>query len=284
MKTNGSFVLRRGLPLLFLVMLCTWPQPAAADGEGPPLLTDPIYEVSGTFQDSGLKFPGRDDRLMLSGVRITERNGIFGGGILGTLLWLPILLSGSQAYDYEGTTHHPGYKIDWYRKKSAEERARERAEAEDFLTTLYRADYQIDFDVYFPTPGVTNARGFSLALFPFTIGERHLVEFGLKFSYIKDRVEDVGYRYFFYGAPVRLIFSFFESMLHVHLQVDLGVGGDPEYDEDDEGEKFYTIVPVSLGFTFSPLERLFIRANATLHTFGYSQMGFGYSVELGARF
>jgi hypothetical protein len=223
---------------------------------------------------------------MLSGVRITERNGIFGGGILSTLLWLPILLSGSQAYEYEGTTYHPGYKIDWYRKKSAEERARERAEAEDFLNTLYRADYQVDFDVYFPMPGVTNARGFSLTLFPFNTGERHLVEFGLKLSYIKDRVEDVNYRYLFYGAPVRLILAFFESMLHIHLQVDLGIGADPEYDKDHdaEEEEYLTIVPVSLGFTFSPIERLFIRANATLHTFGYSQMGFGYSVELGARF
>jgi hypothetical protein len=160
---------RAGLPAALLLALLLAPAPARAQGF---LLRDTLYEVSpmymgGYFFGHGKGTPDPALPMMLSGIRIHERNGIGGKLVAGTIVALALAM-GSSNKEYMGSTYGRGYRIDYYRMKTpAELEAERRARAAAIDATL-KNDYQMDLQIYFPIPGLTTARGFSWSLYPWS--------------------------------------------------------------------------------------------------------------------
>jgi len=270
---------RHVLSIITVAALVATTLPAHADL---PLLRDNYYEVGPTYQLGGFAFGGRD--LGATGIRIYERNGFFGKAIWTIAIAAAMALGQSDSV-YLGSEYGPGYRIDYYRAKTADELAADEAARDAAVEGAASNEYQTDLQIFVPQEGLGQAKGYIFSTYPFSwnLGESMTIDLGFVFAGVTGPCgpgKNGGRGTCHYeniGMPLRVSFDLWDIAL-LDFQVDvnfLGLFG-------DEDPNMSYAHPVRAGLTFHPWQRLFVRGGVTVPSFDFDELGL--QLEAGIRF
>ncbi len=267
---------------------------SASAQHGPLHINERYYEIGPVFFEGGVGFPGdAGDPMRASGIRVYERNGL-GGKIVATAIVATMLAMGRSDKEYLGSSYGYGYRVDYYRQKSASEMAAEDAARAAAVDATAKSEYQMDLQVFFPNGDAeSTATGWSWTLMFATIvsdDKTSVFEIGMLWARIKDQgfvpfsdevmnvdgVDSERRLYHNFGTPLRYVhhvkpFGWFD------IQWDLNWLA---LAEDESGLSHNS--PIRTSFTLNPLQgRFYLRGGAVFK--GFTAEDLGYQVELGFR-
>lgn len=247
-----------------------------------PILRDNYYEVGPAYSLGGYAFPLAHSDLGATGIRIYERNGYFGKA-LWTIMVAAAMAMGQSDTVYLGSEYGPGYRVDYYREKTYEERAADEQAREEAIDATSANEYQTDLQIFWPQEGLSKAKGFILSSYPFSwaLGPTSL-DFGLQVARVEGpcrrpgQASDITCRYSNFGMPIRFAVPLWDIGMF-DIQFDLNFLAAME---DDEATSHAH--PFRAELTLHPWERIFVRGGVTLPSFQTSELGL--HLEAGVRF
>jgi hypothetical protein len=252
-----------------------------------PLLRDSYYETGALYSSGGVGFGTTHDPMVGSGLHIYERNG-YGGKIVSTVIVATLMVLGASGdKEYLGSEYGAGYRVDYYRQRSAEEMAQDAEQRQAAMDATAKNEYQMDLQIFWPSESTGGKlKGFSWSVWP---GSWSFDAFTFELGFLWARTHGpfcddddpatttkVDCRYSNFGSPIRFVVPV-TRFATVDLQWDLNWLG-----MSDHGVRLSHDSPVRAELTLSPVERLYVRGGVSVPTASFDDIG--VTLVAGVRF
>lgn len=268
-----------------------------------PALSSLHYDFSAVYSRQGFGFA--EGPMTLTGLRFVERNS--GLGKMTTYVITQLFLAMGEAaassglvQKHLGTEYHPGYRIDYYQRFSADEVAAMRRSREAAGESMLSSNMSLDLQLYLPMPGLSTASGISAELTPLTFEFADSGEVGLEIAFAYTRLSDVVpgdtrvRTYDNLGVPIRFMANW--RFIAFQLQWVPNLLGGFGFDQDVVQAKylasletpveqplFYNNSPLSLSVSLHPLRWIFLRATGSWNRYQFNLGSVGFQLEAGLR-
>lgn len=268
---------------------------------GEPLWTgtarfaDRYYEVGITAGSGGLLFAKGAESVGLTGIRVYEHQGYISKAAVTIAVAL-----GQRNSEYVGSTYHSDgrytYRTDYYRPLTPQERAAQAQQLADAINGEYTTEFTYYSSNMFGLGGT--GAGFEMSLggdlsLGTVGGLPAILTLGGYGAYItapavwQDKART--------NAPSELSFTGFGMMARAHIPIHPMADALVEWDanlaslfdsgaskRETEGKLYGS--PLKLGGYLHLTDRGYVKAQAVLGGFGFSDGKLGYQAELGVRF